>query len=815
MKYYLILIHILFIFQSFSQESIITGLILNQDNVPIEGVNITIDENIGTTSDKNGFYKLILTANKKHELIFTHISYEKIKIPIEVLDKEVFEFNPVLSEKFEQISEVIINSNSRLKINSVLNLSPEKLRNIKGIQPGIENILKTLPGVSINNEMSSQYSVRGGNFDENLIYVNGIEIYRPLLIRAGQQEGLSFINSEMTENVKFSSGGFEAKYGDKMSSVLDIKYRVPKNNDLKIKTNLLGASLVMDNVFSDSKITNLLGIRYRDNSLLVNSKETNSNFRPSFFDIQNFLNLNISPKLNIGSILNYSKNSYNFKPLNRQTNFGTLEEPIALVIFYQGEEKDNYASYFNSIFIDYELKPSTTLNLTSSFYNANEKEYYDILAQYNLAEVNTNIGSEELGEIEFSQGVGSQLNHARNDLNAQIFNIESKIKFIRNKNEFNFSLKYSDEKINDRIVEWEVIDSAGYFIDPPFILNLSEQPYEANEGPIVPFQNIRSTTKTKINRIQLYSQWENETYTKKSKIFYNIGLRYHAWRINNTDFKSVFSPRFQISIIPNQNPDMIYRFKYGIYHQPPFYKELRGYDGLLNLNVEAQKSIHYVVSNEYNFDMWNRPFKLTSEIYYKYLENVNPYTLENVRIRYSANNNANAYAYGLDFRINGEFVKDTESWFSFGYLKTEENINNRGYIPRPTDQRLKFGVLFQDYIPKIPNLKMFINLIYNTGLPGGSPSYADAYEYLNRLPDYKRADIGISYELSKSSKFINNLNLLKNFDKISIGLEIFNMFNMQNSITNTWVRDVYSKRQYSIPNYLTPRIFNLNLDFDF
>ena len=213
--------------------------------------------------------------------------------------------------------------------------------------------------------------------------------------------------------------------------------------------------------------------------------------------------------------------------------------------------------------------------------------------------------------------------------------------------------------------------------------------------------------------------------------------------------------------------------------------------------------------------MWNRPFKLTSEIYYKYLENVNPYTLENVRIRYSANNNANAYAYGLDFRINGEFVKDTESWFSFGYLKTEENINNRGYIPRPTDQRLKFGVLFQDYIPKIPNLKMFINLIYNTGLPGGSPSYADAYEYLNRLPDYKRADIGISYELSKSSKFINNLNLLKNFDKISIGLEIFNMFNMQNSITNTWVRDVYSKRQYSIPNYLTPRIFNLNLDFDF
>jgi hypothetical protein len=256
---------------------------------------------------------------------------------------------------------------------------------------------------------------------------------------------------------------------------------------------------------------------------------------------------------------------------------------------------------------------------------------------------------------------------------------------------------------------------------------------------------------------------------------------------------------------------MIYRFKYGIYNQPPFYKELRAYDGLLNENVLAQKSTHYVISNEYDFDMWERSFKLSSEIYYKDLKDINPYTLENVRIRYSATNNSKAYAYGLDVRINGEFVKGTESWFSFGYLKTEENIDNRGFIPRPTDQRLKFGVLFQDYVPNIPKLKMFINLVYNTGLPGGSPSYADSYEYLNRLPDYKRADIGISYEIKGKSK----KSVIKKFDKISFGIEIFNMFDMQNSITNTWVRDVYSKRQYSIPNYLTPRIFNLNLDIDF
>ena len=540
-------------------------------------------------------------------------------------------------------------------------------------------------------------------------------------------------------------------------------------------------------------------------------KETVSNFTPSFLDIQNSLNFNIGTKLKIGSILNYSRNSYNFKPVNRQTNFGTIEDPLALVIFYQGDEKDNYISYFNSIFLDYELNNSTNLNLTSSFYNSNEKEYYDILAQYNLAEVNTNIGSEDLGEIEFSQGVGSQLNHARNNLNAQIFNIDSKIKYIKNKNEFNLSLKYTSERINDRIVEWEVIDSAGYLIDPPFILNLSEQPYEPNEGPIVPFQNIRSTTKTKINRVQSYLQWENESFLKNSKIYYNIGLRHHMWKINSNKFKSVISPRLQISLIPDSNPNMIYRFKYGIYNQPPFYKELRAYDGLLNEDVLAQKSTHYVISNEYNFDMWDRSFKLSSEIYYKDLKDINPYTLENVRIRYSATNNSKAYAYGLDIRINGEFVKGTESWFSFGYLKTEENIDNRGFIPRPTDQRLKFGILFQDYVPNIPKLKMFINLVYNTGLPGGSPSYADSYEYLNRLPDYKRADIGISYEIKGKSKKL----IINKFDKISFGIEIFNMFDVQNSITNTWVRDVYSKRQYSIPNYLTPRIFNLNLDIDF
>ena len=814
MKNFVLILFCLVSSYFFSQDAVITGLILDEENFPIKDANIQFD-NKGTISDMNGYYKIEVPSDKNINVVFTHLNHKRLQITVNLSKKEILEFNPVLSTNIEQISEVILNTTRREDLKSIQNISPEKLRDIKGVQPGIENILKTLPGVSINNEMSTQYSVRGGNFDENLVYVNGIEIYRPFLIRSGQQEGLSFVNSEMTDDIKFSSGGFEAIYGDKMSSVLDIKYKSPESNQYKINTSFLGGSFTSENVSKDKNISNILGLRYRDNSLLVNSKETNSNFKPSFFDLQNHLRLAINPRLSISTLTNFSLNRYNFKPLNRQTNFGTLDDPLALIIFYDGEEKDRYTTFFNSISFNYTPNQRDTYTINSSFYNTTEKEYFDILAQYNLAEVNTNIGSQDLGEVEFSQGVGSQLNHARNDLNAQIFNIESKLKLIRKKNEFNFSLKFTKENISDRIVEWEVIDSAGYFIDPPFITNISEQPYEANEGPIVPFQNIRSTIDTSIERIQFYSQWESESYINNDKIYYNIGLRAHNWSLNSSEdwsndvkSKTVISPRFQIGYVPSWNPKMIFNLKYGVYYQPPFYKGLRNFSGEINPSLKAQKSIHYVLSNEYKFDLWNRPFRLNSELYYKDLDDLNTYTIDNVRIRYVANNNAFGYAYGLDLRLNGEFVKGTESWFSFGYLKTEENIDNRGYISRPTDQRLKFGVLFQDYVPNMPNLKMFINLIYNTGLPGGSPSYADPYEYLNRLPDYKRADIGIMYLIEDAKKLFN-------VEEVSIGIEIFNMFNIQNTITNTWVRDVYSKRQYSIPNYLSPRIFNLNMDVKF
>ena len=793
------------------QKSYIKGVVLDINNNPIENVNISSKSKAGATTNSNGFYSIEIESLTDVNITFSHVNFKSISFPINLKTNEVYEFYPVMDINIEQIDEIVLNSNKKTELKSILSIDPQIIRTIKGAQPGIENLLKTLPGVNISNELSTQYSVRGGNFDENLVYVNGIEIYRPFLVRSGQQEGLSFVNSNLIKNIKFSAGGFQSKYGDKLSSVLDIEYKNPNGNNLSGNINLLGGNITLNNISKNAKVSNILGVRYRDNSMLVNSRETITNYNPKFIDIQNFLTANINEKFSLNFLSYISVNNYNYKPQSRQTNFGTLDDPTALIVYYQGQEKDKYQTVFGAAKLNFKASVNTELSLITSAFQTSEKEYFDILAQYRLGEVNNNIGDEDLGDVEFSEGIGSQLNHGRNNLNAIIYNIEHKGNYKKNDNNLEWSLKFTKEDIKDRIVEWEVIDSTGFSIDPPFFESLGDQPYTANEGPIVPYQNIRKTNNTKTNRIQSYVQWSKNSNIGSTEIYSNAGVRLHGWSIDNQKMNFVFSPRFQIGIKPDWEKDMIFKLSGGVYHQPPFYRELRDYNGEINYDVKAQKSIHLVASNEYSYSLWNRPFKLTSEIYYKDMTNVNAYTVDNVRIRYLANNNAKAYAYGLDLRLNGEFIKGTESWFSFGYLNTKENIDNQGYIPRPSDQRLKFGILFQDYIPNIPDLKMYLNLVYNTGVPGGAPSYANSYDYQNRLPDYKRVDLGISYVIVSDEKDFKR-GWKKNFSDLSIGLEIFNMFDIQNSITNTWVRDVYSKRQYSIPNYLTPRLLNLTID---
>ncbi|WP_346881458.1 carboxypeptidase-like regulatory domain-containing protein [uncultured Algibacter sp.] len=805
------------VFIGFSQTATIKGVILDENNKPIENVNIKTGTN-GTKTNVNGFYSLTIPSNQDILVEFTHISQKRVVSSFNLKNGETIEFYPVMSTSLEQIAAVVVSGKRRKDIEGIITLNRETVKKIPGANAGVENLLLTLPGVSNNNELSTQYSVRGGNYDENLVYVNGIEVYRPFLVRSGQQEGLSFVNTDLVQNVDFSAGGFQAKYGDKLSSVLDITYKNPYKFEINADLSLLGGSLSIENVSKDSKFSGIIGARYRDNSLLVNAKETETNFRPSFADVQGFFTYKMSDKFHLSFLGNASLNTYNYEPQTRQTNFGTLSEPIALLVFYNGQERDRYQTLFGAFKGSYFVNDNLNLKLIASTYHTTEEEYFDIFAQYRLGAVNSNIGDDNLGEVEFSEGIGSQLNHGRNDLDALITNIEHKGDFTIEENRIEWSVKYTNENIRDRLVEWEVIDSAGFSIRPPGTIPRNEQPYEPFTGPIEPFQNVRATNKTQINRIQAYGQWSKRSTLGNSEVWYNAGVRLHNWSVSGDGISSsnqtVISPRAQFAIKPNWNKDMLFRASAGLYYQPPFYRELRDRNGVIQPNVKAQKSIHFVLGNDYSFKMWDRPFKLTSEIYYKDLTDVNPYTLENVRIRYRANNSAKAYAYGLDMRLNGEFVPGTESWFSFGYLKTEENINNRGYISRPTDQRLKFAALFQDYVPNVPNLKMYLNLVYNTGLPGGSPSFADPYDFQSRLPDYKRADLGLQFVLVDAKKQFES-GWKKPFKELSFGFEIFNIFDVQNSITNTWVRDVSTQRQIAIPNFLTPRVFNVRTTMKF
>jgi hypothetical protein len=809
------LLFFLISFSAFAQTARVKGIILDENNAPVANVDVTADDKTTSTND-NGFYQLTVPANQEITLVFTHTSLKKSVVKMTLKPNEDFEFNTVLTVNAEQLSGVVVSSGTRKRIEGITVIAPEVIRKIPGANAGVENIIKTLPGVYSNNELSTSYAVRGGNYDENLVYVNEVEVYRPFLIRSGQQEGLSFTNTDLVQNVDFSAGGFQAKYGDKLSSVLDITYRRPTKFGAAAEASFLGGSLALEGVSKNQKWAAIAGVRYRDNSLLVNSQETETNYRPTFADLQASITYTPSTRWQWSFLGNISQNKYNYEPLTRQTNFGTIDEPIALQVFYEGQEKDRYDTYFAALKSVFEVNENFTLKFIASGYHTLEQEYFDIYAGYFLGEVDANIGAETFGDVSFSRAIGTQLNHGRNDLDAVIGNAEVKgFHKIRN-SEMEWGFKYTREDIRDRLVEWEVIDSAGFSLNPPIVdLPRNDQPYNPYIGPLVPYQNVRAKNFTNINRFSGYVQWNRKSRWGNHDVWMNAGFRAHNWQVMGDNIngknQTTFSPRAQFAIKPDWEKDMVFRLSVGLYHQPPSYRELRDASGTVQPDVKAQQSAHFVFSNDYSFKMWGRPFKMVSEAYYKSLTDVNTYTLDNVRIRYRANNEATAYAYGADFRLNGEFVPGTESWFSFGYLKTEENLNERGYIPRPTDQRLKFGILFQDYMPNIPNVKLYLNLVYNTGLPGGSPSYADPYQYQTRLRDYRRADIGFSYVLTDNNDKRPDGHWIKKFKDLSVGLEIFNLFNNQNAITNTWVRDVYSKNQYGIPNYMTTRVFNVKL----
>ncbi|MUH36285.1 TonB-dependent receptor [Zobellia amurskyensis] len=802
-----------------AQTATLTGIVLNHSNDPLKEVNITTGST-GTFSDNDGFYSLQVPADKPISVTFSHLGHKNVILENLILNtNEVFEFNPVLSTDAIQIAGVTITPTGNKTVTGITTVSPEIVRNIPGANAGVENILKLLPGVSSSNELSTQYNVRGGNYDENLVYVNEIEVYRPFLVRSAQQEGMSFVNSDMVQNVRFSSGGFQAKYGDKLSSVLDISYKKPSKTSVQLDLSFLGASATVETISKNKKLSTISGIRYRDNGLLVNSQETNTNFNPTFADAQTFTTYRFSKKFHLDFLGNISINDYQNEPLNRQTNFGTITEPKSLVVYYQGEENNKYNTVLGALKGNYFLNENTTLKLIASLYHTTEEEYSDVIAQYVLGSVDNDLSSDSFGSATNLRGIGTQLNRARNELDALIFNLSHKGNHTIKNKVLEWGVKYTHEDIRDQLRESEFIDSVGFFVRPPLPEFNNNQPEEPFESPLVAYDGVNAKNFVKTDRFSGFVQFSNRLNIASHDVYYNLGIRAQHWSVSGENIKTtsqtVISPRGQVSLKPNWKRDMLFRLSGGLYHQPPFYRELRDQTGTINPDVKAQESIHLVLGNEYSFNLWERPFTLMSELYYKKLNHVNTYTLEDVRIRYVANNNAQAYAYGADFRLNGAFVPGTESWVSIGFLKTEENSNNRGYTARPSDQRLKFGILYQDYIPEFPNFKMYLNLVYNTGVPGGSPNYTDPYIYNSRLRDYKRADLGISYIFVDGNRTYQKNHWLHRFKELSAGFEIFNLFNNQNSITNTWVRDVDSKQQFAVPNFMTSRVLNLRLRMRF
>ena len=788
-------------------EGKITDFKLN----PLAAVNISIlDQSGGLISDKDGFYKVNIKANRSHVIAFSFIGYETEKIRVPMLKKgQKYTLNISLEESNTLLDDIIVKDQKSRK-NNLSRIKTKHVEVIPGSGGGIESVLKTLPGVSSANELSSQYSVRGGNFDENLVYVNGIEVYRPFLIHSGQQEGLSFVNTDLVGSILFSAGGFSAKYGDKMSSVLDIKYKQPKKTASSLSLSLLGGSAHLEGVSKNRRLSYLLGFRHKSNQYLLSSLDTEAEYVPRFSDLQTYLNYKINTNWDISLLTNISKNQYQMIPQDRNTDFGTFNEALRLTVFFEGQELDKYETYFGALSTRFNPNTKVQLELTGSAFQTFEQENFDILGEYWLYQLDNNLGSDNFGDVAFDRGVGKYINHARNSLDARVINFSHKGNYNDKDISLVWGLKFQNEDINDRISEWTLIDSAGFTLPHPYDSIGST----SNSNQQVLMNEI---LKTDINISSTRQSGYLEYSQDLNNFSLNAGTRSSYWSYNE---ELLVSPRVSLAYAPNWEKDVVFRLASGIYYQSPFYKELRYPDGRLNNNIESQKSTHYVIGSDYLFYKWGRPFKWITELYYKKLDNLIPYKVDNVRIQYLAENNSKGYATGVDFKINGEFVSGVESWASLSIMQTEEDIigdsyideNGNtvepGYIPRPTDQRVNFSLFFQDYIPGNLNYKMHLNMIYGSGLPFGPPK-SEKYEDILRIPDYRRVDIGFSAILKSENKR-SRVNFMNVFNSAWLSVEVFNLLDINNTISYLWVSDI-GGRQYAVPNYLTRRQVNLKL----
>lgn len=779
-----------------AQTATIRGVLMDSLGNPIpsamvqEGKN---KQNFYLTNDKGG-YILTIPSDSLITIFLSHPNFSPRAFEVRLMKNEIKTLDARLFKQIYHLKEVEISSSKETELRDKPSTIYVKGDDLREIPVGYGEFTQQLVasgalGIASNNELSSDYSVRGGSFDENLVYVNNIEIYRPFIARAGQQEGLSFVNSNMVEDIAFSSGGWEAKYGDKLSSSLNIQYKKPLNFGGTLEASLLGGSLTLEGASKNKKHTAIIGARYKSTEYLLSTLQTEGEYKPKFADVQSYLSFDISGKDKSGktyldAILSYGSNRYSVHPSTRSTNFQTGEGISNLTIAFEGKEQLDYDTFQGGLKLIHNFSNNFTSNLITSAMVTQERERSNLESGYricDLEDVNNGING-----CVTEKGLGGEYQYSRNTLKGKVFIVENRNELRHNDlflTEFGVQVKYED--INDNLNEYQLRDSADY------IISIDNQ--------------LKATNHITSQRYTAYAQSTYMSLNDQHRV--SFGVRGTVWSINE---EVNISPRLQYAFKPEWEKDIIFSFASGVYYQPPFYREMRRPDGTLNLDLKAQGSLHFIGGLDYNFKQWGRPFKLISEVYYKQMWNVVPYDVDNIRIRYSGENEGVAYAAGIDTRLSGEFIPGTQSWISLSVMSTKEKVDGdpRGYIRRPTDQRVTLAMFFQDHLPNNPTMRMNLRFLYGSGLPFGPPNNPELRNSFSGGNDYMRLDVGFQKIISLNKHATNpNEEFLKN---LSIGLEILNVLGNNNVISHTWVQ-TYDGTQYAVPNTLSQRFFNVKM----
>lgn len=781
----------------------IHGKVTDMEEKPLEFATVRIAGTaIGTTTGLDGSYRLSAPQKDTITVVFTCIGYNELKRKL-INPKGDLALTVRMRAKDHQLSEIEV-TDFRKQTGQMQSLDTETYKLSPDVSGGsVESMLTTLGGVNSSNELSSQYSVRGGTYDENSVYINGVEVYRPQLVTSGQQEGLSVINPDMVGAIGFSTGGFGVEYGDKMSSALDITYREPEAFEGSVSASLMGGSVAIGQ--ATHKFSQLHGVRYKRNASLLSSMESKGEYDPNFFDYQTNLSLRFHPKWKVSFLGNIAINNYKFTPVSRQTNFGTAEDAKSFKVYFDGGEKDKFETWSGALSLDYNPSRSTNFNLLASGYLTNELVAYDISGEYWLDRAGTSGEGNPDNAIGGELGVGRYHEHARNRLKIGVFGLRLSSHTSISKHNLTYGIDFKHQTIMERSREWELRDSAGYTL-----------PSDGQNIRMI--YNLASNHDLSTNRFAAYLADSYRLNSSLGYFVFNGGIRLSYWDFNK---EFLFSPRVNVAFIPEKNNNLTFRFATGLYYQQPFYKEFRRpvtdqYGNTvitLNSDIKSQQSLHFILGGDYTFRAMGRPFKLSGEAYYKKLNNLIPYEIDNLRIVYDGVNSSDGYTMGLDLKLFGQFVPGSDSWISFSLMKTAENLNGVT-VPRPTDQRYSLALYFTDYFPKFPKLKFSLRGIFSDGLPTTAPHTSRDKGYF-RTPPYKRVDIGLSYALLSPLKEDGTPRGLHRWLKsIWVGVDVFNLLDISNVSSYYWVTDV-NEIQYAVPNYLTRRQINVRLTVDF